>query len=223
MTPGSDWRSDYGGCRPRSRSSLTAIARCTRSSRATARSTTGTSRAAFSRTTTGTRRGGSPAPQVSVIARDLRRSLPDASEQAPAAGAGRCADRKLERQLMADVFRWTGCFPEDPHPDPRSHRSGPGRSSRDIRGRGERRDRRRHDPRDVVGHELRAPRRILSRAVAAVLADAKGHAARMDALKADAASRRCEGRHREGRCREGRRCESTAFEGRRTEAGNFRN
>ena len=123
MTPGSDWRADYARAADRAREARVLRshdagdrrARAARDGRGARRGRHAacTSR---SRTTTRTcRRRTSPAPPASTATCARSSTIsPDASEQGAAAEtrpAGALI-RKLERQLMADVFRWTGHFPE---------------------------------------------------------------------------------------------------------------
>ncbi len=122
MTPGSDWRSDYGELP----TALAKLEYCDRTLHAIVAREPLVTAAEHDEDVTGLHfsledyyRDTSPEsePGAAGLDGDLRAifdDLPDASEQGAAAEtrpAGALI-RKLERQLMADVFRWTGHFPE---------------------------------------------------------------------------------------------------------------
>ena len=122
MTPGSDWRSDYGELP----TALAKLEYCDRTLHAIVAREPLVTAAEHDEDVTGLHfsledyyRDTSPEsePGAAGLDGDLRAifdDLPDASEQGAAAEtrpAGALL-RKLERQLMADVFRWTGHFPE---------------------------------------------------------------------------------------------------------------
>jgi hypothetical protein len=88
---------------------------------------------------------------------DLKETNGSAQETRPAAEL----IRRHERQLMANVFRWTGHFPEKTRSLVR-HLAKRAEALKQVSRCGGRRRRRRDDARDVARDELRASRRLFS-------------------------------------------------------------